>query len=107
MFAALVVHLTIILYVMVPAFVEALVPITIEKPTSAVGLLSPIHAAMGSVAAGLAVWIMGAWRFRRSTQFCAPKKRVMYATLVVWLVSLALGILLYFVLNWQVLFENS
>jgi hypothetical protein len=104
MLAALAVHLAIIFAIMVPAFVEALIPITIKNPTSLIGLLSPLHAATGSVAAALGVWVICAWRFRRSTQYCAPKKRVMYATFFVWLVSLALGVLLYFVLNWKVLF---
>jgi hypothetical protein len=104
MLAALGIHLAIIFAIMVPAFVEALVPITIKNPTSPIGLLSPVHAATGGITAVLGVWVIVAWRFRRSTQYCAPKKRVMYATFLVWLFSLALGALLYFVLNWKVLF---
>ncbi len=104
MLFALAVHLTIILAIMVPSFVIALVPITLQNPVSIIGVLAPIHAAAGTVAAVLGVWIVSAWRLRKSTDYCMPKKKVMLVTFIVWLISLSLGVLLYFVLNWQFLF---
>ena len=104
MLAALATHLAIVFYIMVPSFVVALIPISLEKPTSILGILSPIHAALGSAAAILGVWIMGIWRLRKTTEYCVPKRKVMRATYIVWVVSLGLGIVLYFVLNWTFLF---
>ena len=106
MLVALVAHLTVILAVMVPSFVLALVPITLENPTSVIGVLAPIHAAAGSIAAVLGVWVVGSWRLRRSLEFCAPKRKVMRATFIMWLVSLSLGVLFYLVLNWTFLFGS-
>jgi hypothetical protein len=104
MLIALIAHITIILAIMVPSFVIALVPITFQNPASILGILSPIHAATGTIAAILGVWIVGSWRLRRSTEYCMPKRKLMRATFIVWLITLTLGVLLYFVLNWQFLF---
>jgi len=104
MLAALVVHLINIGAVMVPSFIVGLVPIVMEKPTSLIGLFSPIHAAIGTVTVILGIWIVGTWRLRQSTKFCAPKKKLMLATFILWLISLFLGIIFYFILNWSSLF---
>jgi uncharacterized membrane protein YozB (DUF420 family) len=104
MLAALVAHLTVIFAVMAPSFVVALVPITLQNPASITGVLVPIHATMGSIAAVLGTWIVGSWRLRQSTEYCMPKKKIMRATFIVWLVSLSLGVLLYLALYWQLLF---
>ena len=104
MLLALAIHLSIILSIMVPSFVLALVPITLKNPTSLIGLISPVHTAVGSTAAVLAVWIVGTWRLRQSTEFCMSKKKVMRATLILWIVSLGLGVLLYLALDWNALF---
>jgi hypothetical protein len=104
MLIALAAHIAIIFAIMVPSFVVALIPITIHNPGSPIGILSPIHAATGTVASVLGVWIMGSWRLRQSTEYCMPKRKLMRATFIVWLTTLTLGILLYFVLNWQFLF---
>ena len=106
MLVALSAHITVILAIMVPSFVIALVPITLENPTSVIGVLAPIHAAAGSIVAVLGVWVVGSWRLRRSLEYCAPKRKVMRATFIVWLVSLSLGVLFYLVLNWTFLFGS-
>ena len=104
MLIALAAHITTIFAIMVPSFVVALVPKTLQNPASSIGVLSPIHALTGTIAAILGVWIMGSWRLRRSTEYCMPKRKLMRGTFIVWLVSLSLGVLLYFVLNWELLF---
>jgi uncharacterized membrane protein YozB (DUF420 family) len=104
MLAALAVHLTVIGVVMVPSFVAGLVPKILEKPTSVAALLSAFHAAAGTVTVILSFWIIGGWRMRQSTNFCAPKRKFMRTTFILWLVTLSLGVMLYFVLNWSVLF---
>jgi hypothetical protein len=104
MLIALVIHLITIGVVMVPSFVVGLIPKISEKPISLISLSSIIMAASGTATAILAVWIIGTWRLRQSTKFCAPKKKFMRTTFVLWLVSLSLGIILYFALNWSALF---
>ena len=105
MLAALVVHLIDIGVIMVPSFIVGLVPITLKKPISLIGLFSPFHAAVGTVTAILGVWIVCAWRLRRSTTFCAPKKKLMLTTFILWLISLSLGVIFYFILNLSSLFS--
>ncbi len=104
MFTGVVLHLVTIGVVMIRSFVLALVPIIISSPSSAVSMLSSIHAALGTVSAVLGVWILGGWRFRRSLEFCAPKRRWMRATFWVWASSLVTGFVLFLLLFWTVLF---
>ncbi len=101
MFAAVALHLIIIGVVMVPSFVA----ITFfEKPAISISLFAPFHAAAGTATAILAVWIVGSWRLRQSTKFCAPKRKFMRATFILWLVTLSLGVIFYLILSWSLLF---
>jgi hypothetical protein len=101
---ALILHIAALSVIMVPAYVLALIPITLKTPLSEWALLSSVHAAAGTVTVIMGLWIMATWRFRKSTEFCLPKKRVMRATFAVWVASLGLGVLLYLALNWSLLF---
>ena len=100
MLAAVALHLIIIGVIMVPSFIA----IIIEKPTSSIGLFAPFHAAAGTTTAILGIWIVGGWRLRQTTKFCAPKRKFMRATFILWLVTLSLGVIFYFILNWSLLF---
>ena len=101
MTAALSVHLLIILAIMAPSLLFGLAPKIAANPASPASLLAPLHAATGAAAAILALWIVGSWRLRQTTQFCAPKKNIMKYTLILWVITLILGIALYFVLYWK------
>jgi hypothetical protein len=107
MLTAFLLHLAAILTIMIPSFVLALVPITIQKPGGVTSILSSAHAIAGSIAIILAGWIVGSWRLRPSNQYCAPKKKAMRKTLLIWLLTLAIGIMLYFDLNWALLFGQT
>ncbi len=100
MLTAVALHLIIIGIIMVPSFVA----IFIEKPAISIELYAPFHAAAGMATAILGVWIVGGWRLRQSTKFCAPKRKYMRATFILWLVTLSLGVIFYFILNWSFLF---
>ena len=100
MLAAVALHLIIIGGIMVPSFVA----IILEKHALSIGLLAPFHATAGTATAILGVWIVGGWRLRQSTKFCAPKRKFMRATFILWLITLSLGVVFYFVLNWSFLF---
>jgi len=101
MLAAVALHLIIIGIVMLPSFVAITI---LEKPPVLIGLFAPFHAAAGTVTAILGVWIVGSWRLRQSTKFCAPKRKFMRATFILWLVTLFLGVIFYLILNWSLLF---
>ncbi len=100
MLTAVVLHLIIIGAIMVPSFVA----IYIEKAPALTISFAPFHAAAGTATAILGIWIVGGWRLRQSTKFCAPKRKFMRATLILWSVTLSLGIIFYFILNWSYLF---
>lgn len=95
MAVGVILHLTNIFVIMVPSFLIGLVPQIVKPPIAVNTFLVPIHVATGTVAAALGVWIVGAWRFRKSLEYCAPKKHWMRVTLYVWLASVLLGFILY------------
>jgi uncharacterized membrane protein YozB (DUF420 family) len=100
MLSAVTLHLIIMGNMMLPSFVALI----IEKPAISISLFAPFHAASGTATAVLGVWIVGGWRLRQSTKFCAPKRKYMRATFILWLVTLSLGVIFYFILNWSLLF---
>ncbi len=101
MFLGAILHLIVIGVIMVPSFAEALIPVVDVPLLSLTGLIVPVHAVLGGVTAGLAIWILARWRFRRSLEYCAVRKRFMRLTFWLWLASLALGFLLYLSLFWN------
>ncbi len=104
MFLAVFLHLVTIGVIMVPSFTLGLVPIIAKSPTQTVSMLSLLHVILGGTAAVIGVWIVGTWRFRRSLQYCAPKRRWMKVTFWVWLSSLGSGFVFYLVLFKSLLF---
>jgi uncharacterized membrane protein YozB (DUF420 family) len=57
-----------------------------------------IHAVLGSVALILGIWIVGSWRLRSGTRYCAGKKKVMLVTFVLWTMAVSLGVYSYLLL---------
>lgn len=57
-----------------------------------------VHAVLGSVVLVLGIWIVGSWRLRSGTRYCAGKKKVMLPTIVAWTIAAALGVYLYLLL---------
>jgi len=91
MLVAVVLHTISILAIMVPSFgavTSGDFPIVI--PT-----IPSVHGITGILAEVLGVWIIASWRLRTSLHYCAPKKKLMRLTLIVWLTALLLGTLLY------------
>ena len=64
-------------------------------PLSTFSIIIMSHAGLGSLAELLGIYLVASWHLRKSTQNCAEKKRIMDATLVIWLIALYLGVLLY------------
>ena len=98
MLTAVVLHLIMVFTVMLPSFVSAVIPTVLANTSAVVLVIGPIHGTIGIIAAVLGVWIVASWRLRASLQYCGldkSKKKLMLFTLVLWLVSIFLGILLY------------
>jgi uncharacterized membrane protein YozB (DUF420 family) len=59
-------------------------------------ILGIIHVAIGSTAEILGVWITVTWAFGNSEiKYCAAKRKIMKKTLILWLATLALGLVFY------------
>jgi uncharacterized membrane protein YozB (DUF420 family) len=99
MLAALVIHLIFIGVIMMPSLLS-LIPFVSNSPTSLISFISLFHAIAGSITAILSIWIVGTWRLRHSTKFCASKRKHMRFTFTIWSISLFLGVILYFILYW-------
>ncbi len=96
MVSAVILHLISVLAVMIPSF-EAIVFTTTGLPETIIAL-SIVHGILGLTTLTLGIWIAASWRFRQGLQFCAPKKRYMLATFIVWTVAILIGVALYFIL---------
>jgi hypothetical protein len=74
-----------------PSFVSA----TKEaiETLNVVALVGFIHGAIGAVGLALGVWLVWIWSINESssTKFCAPRKKLMWKILAIWLLSLIMG----------------
>lgn len=96
MATAVVLHFSMVLYVMVPSLVYAIIPEHIVPfPLQMVSLVTLIHVTLGTTSISLGVWIVASWRFRKNIQGCIRRKKFMLNTLTVWIASLVFGITLY------------
>jgi membrane-bound metal-dependent hydrolase YbcI (DUF457 family) len=94
MFSAVVLHIVSILVVMVPSFAAFVGPGSVNFANVLV-MVTFIHVSVGLVTALLGVWLVLSWRFKVDIRGCFRKKRVMDATLVLWLLTITMGIYLY------------
>ena len=96
MSTALILHLIMAAYVMIPSLVLAVIKeYIIPAPLAMTSIVSLIHVVLGSIALSLGVWIVASWRFRKNFQGCFNRKKCMLKTLTVWVTSLIFGIILY------------
>jgi hypothetical protein len=96
MAVAVVLHLTLVLYIMIPSFVVAVIPeYIVPNPLSIVSIVGVIHGIIGTIALSFGIWFVASWRLRKNLQGCFGKKKIMLKTLAVWVTSLAFGIVLY------------
>ena len=104
MSAALILHLIMAVYVMVPSFVLAIIKeYIIPDPFSEVSVIGLIHGVLGSIALSFGLWIVVSWHFRMNIQSCIARKKYMKKTLAIWITSLIFGIILYSILIGPVL----
>ena len=103
MFSAVVLHLLMVFAIMVPSFVLAIFPEFIVRNFYGVkSVVTLVMTGAGGVAVPLGIWLVVSWRFH-DLKDCFKKKRIMIATMSMWLISLSFGIALYIILYWAVL----
>jgi hypothetical protein len=96
MAAAVVLHLLMVFFLMIPSFVLAVVPdYIVVSPLELTSIVGLLHGILGSVAVALGVWLVVAWRFNRDFNGCFARKKMMTPTLYVWVAALTFGIALY------------
>jgi uncharacterized membrane protein YozB (DUF420 family) len=96
MAAAVVLHLVIVLYIMIPSLVEAVIPqYIVVAPLQITSVVGTIHSIVGSTSIVLGVLLVATWRFNKDINGCFARRRLMLPTFAVWLTSLAFGIILY------------
>ena len=94
MLTAVVLHFITILSVMIGSFLSFFTSGSIDLANLIV-LTSLIHAFIGTIAAVLGVWLVASWHLQVDMQMCFARKKIMLATLTLWLVAIFLGIILY------------
>jgi len=97
MFSAVILHIISILAVMVRSFAAFIGPGLVNFSDVLV-MMALIHVSSGLVVALLGVWLVGSWHLKVDIQGCFRKKRVMDVTLILWMLTIALGIFLYLVI---------
>lgn len=103
MLSAVVLHASMILTIMVPSF--SVIAFTATGLPITTVLTAIVHATFGTTPLVLGIWIVGSWRLRASLQFCSPKKKIMRATFILWLIAISIGIILYFTLYMPIMVQ--
>jgi hypothetical protein len=105
MAAAVFLHLTLVVGIMIPSFVLAVLPAYIVvSPLMLVSVFGLIHAVTGIAAIVLGLWLALAWRLKKDINSCFGRKKAMMPTLILWSTSLLLGIVLFAIFYGPVLF---
>lgn len=95
MFSAVVLHIVSILAVMIPSFTAFFAAPSLIDYADAFVLITLIHVITGTTAAILGVWLVGVWHLQKNLQPCFRRKRVMDITIILWMLSIFIGIFLY------------
>jgi hypothetical protein len=79
---------------MAPSLVSAVAEAL--KGFSIVAITGIFHSIIGALTVLLGVWLVGVWAYGSGeTSFCAPRKKLMWKILTLWIVSLGIGIFYY------------
>jgi uncharacterized membrane protein YozB (DUF420 family) len=97
MFSAIALHIVSILAVMVPSF-RAYVGPGVINFSDFWAIVTLVHVSAGFITAFFGIWLVGSWHLKTDIQGCFKKKRVMDVTLILWMLSIVLGISLYLVI---------
>lgn len=84
------------LLVMLPSLLSLEVIVT--QPASRFSLVILAHASLGAVVIALAIWLTATWHLSSDTRKCFRRKLIMRVTSILWMITLLLGIVLYWYL---------
>lgn len=83
---------------MIPSFALAVVPYyIIASPFEFVTIVGLIHGVLGILAVAIELWLVLAWRLSKDGSGCFKQKKVMGTTFVLWVITLALGLTLFWI----------
>jgi uncharacterized membrane protein YozB (DUF420 family) len=102
MLVAVILNTVSFLLIMGPSLLN-LEQFVVEQPLDRLSMVALAHAAFGSVAEILGIWIVASWHLQASTQNCTGKKKLMRVTFLLWEIALILGVLFYVLLNTAIL----
>jgi hypothetical protein len=94
MLVAVVLHLISVFVVMIPSY-ASLLPQVSQNIMNAPVATVLVHGVIGILTVALSIWIVASWRLRQSLKYCMPKKKAMRVTLILWVITIILAILLY------------
>ena len=95
MFIVVVLKMASILLVMLPS---GLVILTESHLVNFIPITA-VHVVIGSVTEAVGLYIVWTWRFKEPTASCFRLRRFMKWLFILWLATIGLGILLYYLLN--------
>ena len=95
MIIAVVLHTLTILTWMIPSFSNLFTPSGSLNLADMLTMAIMGHAFTGFVAAILGIWMSASWRLKADMKTCFGKKSFMRVTIILWLISLTIGIILY------------
>jgi uncharacterized membrane protein YozB (DUF420 family) len=91
MATAVVLHLITILAVMIPNF-----PIFFSANIPLIDTIIGItHGILGSLGLILGIVLVSAWQFKKDLTGCFKRKRIMLATITIWISALVIGIIIF------------
>lgn len=100
---AVALHLVFIFLFMIPVFAFVIVPQQVFlRSAGAASIVSLLHVPFGVLAVALGLWLVLAWR-STGLKGCFKRKKIMLATMVLWVAALIAGITLFTILYWSIL----
>jgi uncharacterized membrane protein YozB (DUF420 family) len=99
MLSALILHIISILIVMIPSLAAFFGGPGAINFADALVITALTHVSAGLLAALLGIWLVTSWHLQTNLQTCFKKKRVMDATITLWLIAFFLGIYLYLIVT--------
>jgi uncharacterized membrane protein YozB (DUF420 family) len=94
MTAALVLHLITIFSWMIWSFMSYFYSGPVDYSNLLI-IVTLLHATLGTIAAALGVWLVASWHLQVDIQKCFARKKIMLATITLWVTAIFLGIILY------------
>jgi uncharacterized membrane protein YozB (DUF420 family) len=93
MLVAVLLNLASFALVMLPSWIS--LEIIRTQPLHYFSLAVLGHAVLGALGVILGLWIVLSWHLQSSTQGCMGKRKMMRLTIVLWVATLIIGIVLY------------